>query len=82
MVGLGSALAYWVLVRMIIRVDGDDSAIAKAIGSDLKGNLSLALYGTGSGLAFVSPVISYVMYGAVAVMWFVPDRRLAVPAGA
>jgi len=81
-VGLGSAMAYWVLVRMIIRVNGDSSAVARAIGSDLKGNLSLVLYAAGVGLAFASPVVSYVMYAAVAVMWFVPDRRLAVPAGA
>ena len=81
-VGLGSAMAYWVLVRMIIRVNGDSSAVARAIGSDLKGNLSLVLYAAGVGLAFASPVVSYVMYAAVAVMWFVPDRRLALPAGA
>jgi uncharacterized membrane protein len=76
-VGLGSAVAFWILVRMIIRANGRDSAVARAIGTDIKGNLSLVLYGTGVGLAVVSPVISYVLYASVAVMWFVPDRRLA-----
>ena len=77
-VGLGSAAAYWILVRRIIHANGDSSAIARAIGSDMKGNLSLILYAAGAGSAFAAPVASYVMYGAVAVMWFVPDRRLAL----
>ncbi len=77
-VGLGSALAYWVLVRMIIRANGSDSTVARALGSDLKGRLSPALYVAGIGLAFATSVLSYVIYAAVAVMWFIPDRRLAV----
>jgi len=79
LVGLAAAMAYWILVRMIIRVDGADSIVARAIGSDIKGNLSLVLNGIGVGLAFVVPAVSYGFYAAVAVMWFVPDRRLATP---
>ena len=75
-VGLGAAVGYWILVRRIIHANGDRSHVAKAIGSDLKGNLSLVLYVSGTGLAFAAPVASYVLYAAVAVMWFVPDRRL------
>jgi len=75
-IGLGSALSYWILVRAIIRANGPESRVARAIGSDVKGRLSLLLYGSGAALAAVSPIISYVLYAAVAVMWFVPDRRL------
>ena len=78
-VGLGSALAYWVLVRMIIRANGPESVVARGIGSDLKGNLSPILYTVAIGLAFAAPVVSYVLYGSVAVMWFIPDRRLMIP---
>ena len=46
-----------------------------AIGSDVKGYASIAMYAAGVGLAPVSPWISYAIYAAVAVMWFVPDRR-------
>ena len=77
-VALGAAVAYWILVRTIIRANGRDSAVALAIGSDLKGKLSLLLYAAGVGLAAATPVASYVLYGAVAAMWFVPDRRLAL----
>jgi uncharacterized membrane protein len=74
-VALAAGFAYAILVRALIRANGRDSALAAAIGSDIKGYASLVLYATGVGLAFVSPWISYTFYVAVSVMWFVPDRR-------
>jgi uncharacterized membrane protein len=74
-VALGAAVAYGILVRTIIRANGRDSAVAAAVGSDRKGNVSIALYAAGVGLAWVSPWIAYGLYVAVAVVWFVPDRR-------
>jgi uncharacterized membrane protein len=74
---LGSALAYTLLVRMIIRANGRESFVAKAIGPDTKGRLSICLFAAGVGLAWLSPWIAYALYAAVAVLWFVPDRRLA-----
>ena len=79
MVLLGAAIAYGILVRMIIRANGRHSAVAAAVGSDLKGNASIALYAGAIGLAWVSPWIAYALYVAVAVVWFVPDRRFARP---
>ena len=79
LVCLGSAVAFTVLVRAIIRADGSASLVATAIGSDVKGRVSLAAYAAATGLAFVSPWISYVLLAAVAMMWFVPDRRLSSP---
>jgi uncharacterized membrane protein len=73
--GLAAGFAYAVLVRALIRANGPDSAVAAAIGSDVKGYASLALYAAGIGLAFVSPWIAYGCYVAVAVLWFIPDRR-------
>ena len=74
-VALAAGFAYSILVRALIRANGRDSVLADAIGSDIKGYASLVLYATAVGLAFVSPWISYMIYVAVAVMWFVPDRR-------
>jgi uncharacterized membrane protein len=74
-VALAAAVSYTILVRTLIRANGRDSALAEAIGSDTKGYASLALYGAAVGLAFLSPWISYAIYVAVALMWFVPDRR-------
>jgi uncharacterized membrane protein len=72
---LAAGFAYSILARALIRANGPDSAVAAAIGSDVKGYASLALYAAGMGLAFVRPWIAYVCYVAVAVMWFIPDRR-------
>jgi uncharacterized membrane protein len=82
-VGFGAAVAYWILVRTIIRANSANAAIAQAVGNDVKGVLSLVLYVAGTGLAFLAPAAAYVLYGCVAVTWFVPDRRLSgmVPDG-
>jgi uncharacterized membrane protein len=74
-VALAAGFAYSILVRALIQANGRESAVAKAVGSDVKGYTSLVLYAAGVGLAFVSPWISYVSYVAVSIMWFVPDRR-------
>jgi uncharacterized membrane protein len=74
-VALAAGVAYSILVRALIRANGRESALAQAIGSDLKGYVSQVLYAAGVGLAFVSPWISYGLYVAVALMWFIPDRR-------
>src|SRR6266516_1277152 len=74
-VALAAAFAYTLLVRALVRANGLNSAVARAIGSDTKGYASLGLYAAAVGLAFVSPWIAYATYVAVAVMWFIPDRR-------
>ena len=79
LVCVGAAVAFTILVRAIIRADGSDSLVAAAIGRDTKGRVSLLVYAAATALAFVSPFISYALFTAVAVMWFVPDRRLSRP---
>ncbi len=74
-VALAAGVAYTILVRALIQANGRESRLARAIGSDIKGYLSLVLYAAAVGLAFVSPWISYGIFVAVALMWFVPDRR-------
>jgi len=74
-VALAAGVAYTILVRALIQTNGRESRLARAIGSDIKGYLSLVLYAAAVGLAFVSPWISYGIFVAVALMWFVPDRR-------
>jgi TMEM175 potassium channel family protein len=74
-VSVGAAVAFTILVRAIIRADGSSSPVAGAIGRDVKGRASLAIYAAATVLAFVSPWISYALFVVVAVIWFVPDRR-------
>ena len=73
---LGAAVAYGLLVQMIIKANRRDSPAATGIGSDLKGRLSISLFAAGAGLAWLSPWISYALYVAAALLWLVPDRRL------
>ncbi len=70
-----AGFAFTMLVRMIIRANGRDSLVGRAIASDIKGNASLAMYAAGVGLAYVEVWIAYALYAAVAVVWMVPDRR-------
>ena len=72
----GAAIAYLILERTIIAVNGPDSGLAAAVGADSKGRTSLTLYVLGIGLAFIEPWISIALYVAVALMWLVPDRRI------
>ena len=79
LVCLGSAVAFTILTGAISRADGSASPVAQAVGRDVKGRASLVLYAAATALAFVDPWISYALFAAVAVMWFVPDRRLSRP---
>ncbi len=79
-VALASALAYFVLVRSILRANPDDGAMLAAIGKDVKGVVSPVIYATDIGLAFVSPWLAYACYLAVSLIWFIPDRRLTAHA--
>jgi uncharacterized membrane protein len=68
--------AYYLLVRAMLRVEGPDSILARAVGRDLKGKGSLVIYATGILLAFVEPRGAIALYVAVALIWLIPDRRI------
>ena len=68
--------AYWLLELVIISSQGPGSPLAAAVGKDLKGKLSLLIYGIAVGLAFVQPWIAGALYVLVAIMWLLPDRRI------
>ena len=70
------ALAWYILQLAILRNEGEHSLLARALGGDLKGKISPALYLAAIALAFVSPWISCAIYAGVALMWLIPDRRI------
>jgi uncharacterized membrane protein len=70
------AIAYYLLQVTIIRHQGTGGRLAKALGRDLKGKISPALYLAAIGFAFVLPWVSQAIYVLVALMWLVPDRRI------
>jgi uncharacterized membrane protein len=73
---LMAGFAYWLLARAIIKADGSDSILAKAIGNDLKGNVSVGLYLIAIPLTFFNEWVAEAIYIAVALMWLIPDRRI------
>jgi uncharacterized membrane protein len=70
------ALAFYGLQLVIIRAQGSEGALARAIGRDLKGKVSPALYVAGILLAFVDARIACAIYLLVALLWFIPDWRI------
>ncbi len=71
-----AGFAYAILVRLLLAGHGAESVLAKAIGSDFKGKISLVIYLAGIALAFVNPWIGVALYACVAIIWLIPDRRI------
>ncbi|MFA5058759.1 MAG: TMEM175 family protein [Opitutaceae bacterium] len=71
-----AAAAYFILVRVLLAGHEPDSALARAIGSDFKGKISVVIYAAGIGLTFVNPWIGVALYLLVAILWLIPDRRI------
>jgi uncharacterized membrane protein len=75
-VGIMSAIAFTILTIMISNVN-KDARLNEVLGSDLKGRVSLALYAVGMAVAFFQPLLAYIPYALVSIIWFIPDRRFA-----
>ena len=73
---LGAAVAYYVLQTLILRNEGPDSTLARALGSDWKGKASPVLYVTGIVSSLASEWPALALYVTVALIWLIPDRRV------
>ncbi|WP_022682323.1 TMEM175 family protein [Sphingobium bisphenolivorans] len=71
-----AAVGYQLTERAIIACNGQDSALARAIGSDMKGKVSLALYLIAVPAAFFARPVAFALYVAVLLLWLAPDRRI------
>jgi uncharacterized membrane protein len=76
-----AGFAYFILLTLIVRHEGKQSPLARAVGRDVKGKASLAIYAAGIALSFVQPWLGEAMYVIVAATWLVPDRRMERVAG-
>jgi uncharacterized membrane protein len=74
-VSLAAAMAYTLLEAALVRANGADSLLGRALSNRAKGYASLAMYTAAVALAVVDVWISYALYAVVAVMWLIPDRR-------
>jgi uncharacterized membrane protein len=73
---LMAAIAYYLLARCLASHHGRESRLARALGSDFKGKVSIVMYAAALPLSFVYSWIAFAMYTAVALMWLIPDRRM------
>ncbi|HET7833827.1 MAG TPA: TMEM175 family protein [Gallionella sp.] len=73
---LMAAIAYYLLQSRIIAVEGTESILRRAIGSDWKGKLSPIIYIVAIGASFAIPWVAQSLYVLVALMWLIPDRRI------
>ena len=72
---VGAAVSYQILERALIRAEGDESQVKRAVGGGAKELISFALYLASVPAAFVSPYISVAIFVGVSIVWLVPDRR-------
>lgn len=70
------AVSFFTLQNSIIKLEGKDSALYRAVQKDFKGKISLVCYVLGIPLAIVSPWISGLLYITVALIWIIPDTRI------
>ena len=72
---IGASVSYQLLERSLIRAEGEESRVKRAVGAGFKEWVSSILYIAAVPLAFVTPYISVACYIAVAIIWLIPDRR-------
>ena len=72
---LAAGIAYYLLAQCLRAVHGPDSPLARSLGADVKGKISIAIYAVAIPLAFVRWWLAFALYVIVAMTWFVPDRR-------
>lgn len=73
---LMAALTYPILLRSLIKLHGKDSLLATSIGNDFKGKISIIIYIAGILISYFNSWVSFALYCAVAVIWFIPDARI------
>lgn len=71
-----SSIAYFILQRIIIVNEGENSVLARAIGKDMKGTASSVLYVLGIVFSFYNEWLSGAAYFIVALLWLIPDKRI------
>jgi uncharacterized membrane protein len=71
-----AGIAYYILAHTLLQLHGKNSTLAKALGKDHKGIISVVIYIIAVPLAFLNSWISLTMYAMVSTMWLIPDRRI------
>ena len=73
---LMAAIAYFILVRVLLKVHGAGSVLATALGRDFKGKVSILICALAIPLAFLRPWLAAACFVIIAIIWLIPDRRI------
>ncbi|MEO7433160.1 MAG: TMEM175 family protein [Dokdonella sp.] len=73
---LMAAVAWPIRQAQLIRCNGRDGTLARAVGTNVKGWISIVGYVLGIAAAFIHPLLGCALYAAVALVWFIPDKRI------
>ena len=71
-----TGLSFYILERILISANGDQSILAKAIAKDIRSILCPALWLVGIGLSLYVGAAAVVIYILIAIMWIIPNRRI------
>lgn len=71
-----AAIAFWLLQKIIISNEGENSILAKAVGKNFKGNISNLLYFSAIVISFFYEIVAASIYVMVAMIWLIPDKRI------
>ena len=71
-----ASVAYYILERLLIRIQPPDARLGEAVGLELKGITSTVAYVFAIATSLVLPAVSVAIYVGVAIWWFIPDRRI------
>ncbi|MEO9021390.1 MAG: TMEM175 family protein [Ginsengibacter sp.] len=73
---LMNSIAYYFLMNSLLKLHGEDSLLAVSVGKDVKGKISTVIYVLGIALSFVNAWFGIALYTLVALIWFIPDKRI------
>ena len=71
-----AAISYFILSKILIKIHGEQSTLATALGKDFKGILSLILYIAGILSSLLYAKAGFIFYAIVALIWLIPDKRI------
>ncbi len=71
-----AAVSWLIMTRTIVKVEGAGSKVATAYRRDKKQVLSMVFYAAGIVLSFLFPPAGIALYVLVAILWFIPDKRM------
>jgi uncharacterized membrane protein len=71
-----ASVAWYILAVLVVKEEGERSRVAQAFQRDMKTKWSMAIYGVATITAMYLPMVSIIVYAALAAAWFIPDRRI------